>query len=941
MISREKKKHFIPGLFALTLIFSLIAMPVSTVAAQDGRGDPVINEFVFNHTGTDTHEFVEILGAVSTDYAGLTIVEIEGDSASAGLIDDGIFDLGITDAAGYWTTGYLENLFENGTVTLLLVENFTGSVGDDLDTDNDCVLDSTPWDRVVDDIAVYDGGSSDCTYAGTVLAGGFDGNSYTPGGASRIPNGTDTNTAADWMRNDWDGAGFPGWSGSPSYGEAYNTAGSENVAVPESSETCGDEYIPIYDIQGDGDESPIVGEVVSTEGVVTGEFQGSDQLKGFFVQDAVGDGNPATSDGIFVYYNDLPVKVGDSVRVRGTVREYYGKTQLSYVSDMLTCGVGFSVAPTPASMPVAEVSDLEPLEGMLITFPQALYASDVYNVHRYGEVVISANNRQFTPTNYMAPGPDAGDSNGNSVADVNETGRLTLDDGSNSQFPDVVPYIAADGTLRMGDTVTNLTGNLDYSYSIYRMQPTAPVIFERVNHRTSAPDDVGSIPGVIKVATFNLWNYWTTIDDGENNARGADSDVEFERQKAKTVPAILEIGADIIGLQELENNGDVAVASLVEALNAATAPGTWNYVLEPPGVAGTNAIKVSIIYQTAKVTPVGDSIADDDPIYDRPPVAQTFDASGEIFTVVSNHFKSKGCYDETGLDEDQGDGQSCYNYKRTLQAEAMLTFADELIAASGDNDLVVVGDYNSYAMEDPIVKMETGLLNLSDMYTQAGDDYSYVFYGQAGQLDYIFTSDELAARVTGLDIWHMSADEPRVLDYNDEVIDPGETYRDFSHDYLYVQDQYRSSDHDAVIAGFCEAVPPELDVEVASTSLARPNIDFKLVEMSVTATDNADPNPTIELVSVTTDMPNWPPLPGTVAPIIPIDEFTFLLKWRHWPWAGDAPVYTITYRATDACGNATEVSVDVTAEPLEYQEYLAEFAAIDGNSLIYLPMLKK
>jgi predicted extracellular nuclease len=592
-------------------------------------------------------------------------------------------------------------------------------------------------------------------------------------------------------------------------------------------------------------------------------------------------------------------------------------------------------------MPVAEVSDWEPLEGMLITFLQALYASDVYSVHRYGEVVISANNRQFTPTNYMAPGPDAGDSNGNSVADVNETGRLTLDDGSNSQFPDVVPYIAPDGTLRMGDTVTNLTGNLDYSYSIYRMQPTAPVIFERVNDRTSAPDDVGSIPGVIKVATFNLWNYWTTIDDGENNARGADSDVEFERQKAKTVPAILELGADIIGLQELENNGDVAVASLVEALNAATAPGTWNYVLEPPGVAGTNAIKVSIIYQTAKVTPVGDSIADDDPIYDRPPVAQTFDASGEIFTVVSNHFKSKGCYDETGLDEDQGDGQSCYNYKRTLQAEAMLTFADELIAASGDNDLVVVGDYNSYAMEDPIVKLETGLVNLSDMYTQAGDVYSYVFFGQAGQLDYIFTSGELAPRVTGLDIWHMSADEPRVLDYNDEVIDPGEYYGDFSQDYLYVEDQYRSSDHDAVIAGFCEAVPPELDVEVASTSLARPNIDFKLVEMSVTATDNADPNPTIELVSVTTDMPNWPPLPGTVAPIIPIDEFTFLLKWRHWPWAGDAPVYTITYRATDACGNATEVSVDVTAEPLEYQEYLAEFAAIDGNSLIYLPMLKK
>ena len=941
-MNRVRAERIIIGLYAIVLIASFVLVPGNTLAAANDTG-LVINEFVFNHTGTDTHEFVELYGAASTDYSSLTIVEIEGDGSGSGAIDDGTFDVGTTDSMGYWTTGFQENLWENGTVTLLLVTNYSGEVGVDLDPDDDCVLDSTPWDSVVDDIAVNDGGSDDCTYAGTVLSGGFDGDSYTPGGASRIPNGTDTNAAADWTRNDYDGAGLPGFSGSPAEGEAYNTPGAENSLVPPPQEVCGDPYTPIYEIQGDGDESAIIGDLVSTEGVVTGDFQDSTQLRGFFIQDPAGDGDPATSDGVFVYFNASDYSVGDAVRITGTVSEYYGKTQISEVSNSLLCDTGQVVAPTTASMPVVDLEDWEPLEGMLITFPQPLYSSDTYDTHRFGEVVISANSRQFTATDFMPPGPAAGDSDGNNISDINDPGRLILDDGSNSQFPDTVPYLAADGTLRAGDTVTGLTGNLDYAYSVYRLQPTESVTFERLNLREAVPGDVGSIPGVIKVASFNTLNYWTTIDDGENDARGADSEVELERQKAKSVAAILDLGADIVGLQELENNGDVAVAHLVDALNEATAPGTWAFVPEPAGVAGTNAIKVGIIYQTAKATPIGDSLADADPIYDRPPVAQTFNAGGEIFTVVSNHFKSKGCYDLVGDEDpnrDMGDGQSCYNYKRTQQAQALLAFTDELKALSGDDDLVVVGDYNSYAMEDPIVTLETELVNPTDDFLSSEDSYSYVFYGQAGQLDYIFTSEELAPRVTGLDIWHVNADEPRVLDYNDEVIDPAEYYGDFSHDYLYVADQYRSSDHDPILVGFCEAVGPELAIEVSSISLARPKIDYKLVELDVTATDNADPDPVIELVSVETTMNDWPPLPGTVAPIIPLDDYTFLLKWRYWPWAGDPPVYTITYRATDACGNMTEASVDVTAEPLEYSEYLMEHAAVYGPSAsIHLPII--
>ena len=190
--------------------------------------DPIVNEFVFNHTGTDDFEYVEIFGDAATDYSAFTVLEIEGDGSGAGTVD-GVFPVGTTNAGGFWTTGFLSNALENGTVTLLLVEGFTGAQGDDLDTDDDGLLDVAPWARVVDSIGVTDGGSSDRNYGSTVLTPGFDGVPFTPGGASRLPNGIDTDAASDWTRNDFNGAGIPALDpGTPEAGEALNTPDAEN-----------------------------------------------------------------------------------------------------------------------------------------------------------------------------------------------------------------------------------------------------------------------------------------------------------------------------------------------------------------------------------------------------------------------------------------------------------------------------------------------------------------------------------------------------------------------------------------------------------------------------------------------------------------------------------------------------------------------------------------
>ena len=195
--------------------------------------DPVINEFVNNHTGPDTHEFIEIFFHPRSDLSAFTVVEIEGDGPSAGLIDDATFQLGTTDSSGIWWTGFQPNIPENGTLTYLLVENFTGMVGDDIDTDNDGTIDTTFWTRIVDTVAVFDGGSGDLTYADTVLDSSLPPAGFTVGGASRIPNGVDTNSVSDWMRNDFGGEGLPGFPGSTlDPFEALNTPGGINVPEP-------------------------------------------------------------------------------------------------------------------------------------------------------------------------------------------------------------------------------------------------------------------------------------------------------------------------------------------------------------------------------------------------------------------------------------------------------------------------------------------------------------------------------------------------------------------------------------------------------------------------------------------------------------------------------------------------------------------------------------
>ena len=569
----------------------------------------------------------------------------------------------------------------------------------------------------------------------------------------------------------------------------------------------------IYDIQGGvqgiSSVSPLNGTTVTTEGIVTAVFTG---LNGFYIQDEVGDGNPLTSDGVLVFCTTAGVAVGDKIRLKANVTEFNTVTELVSPTGITVLSRNNPVLPLDISLPELADGDLENYEGMLVRITSPLTVSQNYFQGRYGQVTLSADGRLKKPSNLFP----AASAEAAQLADKNARSRITLDDSSSAQNPNPIPFIGQDNTLRAGDEAQTVTGVVDYGLITasstgprdYKINPTITPVFSRENPRTAAPDAVG---GNVKVASFNVLNFFSTFTNGNtasgqtgqgcslgnsvsaSNCRGADNLAEFVRQRDKIVNAIAAINPDVAGLMEMQNNGSVAIQTLVDALNAKVGANTYARIQDPSTGTGTDAIKVAMIYKPAKLSPVGGAISDINSINNRPPLAQTFSvANGEKFSVIVNHMKSKSCSDAAGADSDQNDGQGCYNARRILQATRLAdVFIPQVIANAGDNDVLVIGDLNAYGHEDPIELLTSkGLSNQIERFL-GNDGYSYVFDGEAGYIDHGLANASMATQVSGLTEWHINADEPFVIDYNTE----------FKPQDLYTSSPYKASDHDPVVIG--------------------------------------------------------------------------------------------------------------------------------------------
>lgn len=459
--------------------------------------------------------------------------------------------------------------------------------------------------------------------------------------------------------------------------------------------------------------------------------------------------------------------------------------------------------------------DWQSMVGRKLTVEGDLVVVDTYDLLRRGQVKV-ARSRLYVPTSRVDPN-DA-DPNGNSfeggsnVAKVTEAQKandqavITLDDGSADQNiypPMLFPELGkTQETVRVGMVINGFSGRMVQAGSRLLLVPDEPLKW------TPAPrpqrPSVGDAD--ITVASYNVLNYFSTIDDGNNNARGADSASELERQEEKLVSAITALQSDVIGLMELENNVE-AEERLIAALNRSLGKEVFKGCGIPDGFddapGGTDSIRVGIIYRSDRVTPVGACtlVRDDAFFVARTPIVQTFQskAKAKPFTVIVNHFKSKGGADSADkANKNKGDGQAAYNAARRAQSLAICKYIGELEKNTPKSRVLVIGDLNAYQQEDPVDAMRAnGLIDLTETFGESSDPgnaethYSFVYYGQSGSLDHALATEALASDVTGIATWHINADEPRFLDYNEEFVPKT----------LFKVNPYRSSDHDPVLIG--------------------------------------------------------------------------------------------------------------------------------------------
>ncbi|MFC7496307.1 MULTISPECIES: ExeM/NucH family extracellular endonuclease [unclassified Nocardioides] len=674
--------------------------------------------------------------------------------------------------------------------------------------------------------------------------------------AHRTPTGFDSNNSLiDFTLNNLaptNAAGVTGTAGGP-----VLPTNCDPAFAAISNPTIGQ-------IQGTGAVSAGINCTVTTTGVVTA-VHGTGGFNGFYMQTPGDDATPGASDGIFVWAGssnaNVPagIAVGDSVSVTGKVTEFRGLSQIapsaaSGVTEIASLG---AITPLAGALPTTDVAR-EALEGMLLAPTDALTITSVYETNAFGEIGLATGTTPLRQPTEFADATDAA-----AIAEIvndNAARAIVLDDAQDIDYlanqankAKPLPWVTTTNPPRVGAALTlKQPVVLDYRRgssgddrgNVWRLQPQQPVtdagtaVAEWTNTRESnlAPQNVLKADGDIKIATFNVLNFFTTTGEayvaagpqqnppvatsctyytdrgpgGDNGTaasdrisnnecgvklvddptktngagpRGAATAASLARQETKLAQTIVDMGADVIGLEEVENsiklpgetNRDEALARIVELLNIEEGPGTWKFVRSPgeavtaTAVAEQDVIRPAFIYKPAKVSPVGQSdilFGTTEFANAREPLAQAFKRTGgadaDAFAVIVNHFKSKGDNSAPGAPPAVGDNESsgyvgAFNGDRKRQAARLLQFADDFAEERGIEAVFLAGDFNSYSMEEPVQVIEEGGFLQVDS-DQAADE-SYSFDGMWGSLDHVFANDAARDLVTGADIWEINANE--------------------------------------------------------------------------------------------------------------------------------------------------------------------------------------
>lgn len=407
-------------------------------------------------------------------------------------------------------------------------------------------------------------------------------------------------------------------------------------------------------------------------------------------------------------------------------------------------------------------TSLSQYEGKTIRFSVPFV---VTNNYYNGRLTISPR-RIFAPTNQALPLTAAY----NEILSANSTGEITLTGVSDyhrmgERLSDLTVYVSSSNSVQLRSCTWsgNTRADLECGYD-------SAAVDMRGEH-------------TLLVCAMNCEYYLTEQLGG---SMGPSSEAEHQKQRAKVSAALAKIDADIYGLVEVQQ-GQNALMEIARDLRARTNH-PYGYVNDGGSVNGTYT-KSGYVYRSDVVKPYG-SIRNNETGVKNRKKAQGFEViadragKGERFIFSINHFKAKSG-SGSGENADKNDGQGSYNGTRKQEAQSVLTSYEKDCVLFQDSDILIMGDLNAYAMEDPVTILRNGgMIDLHRAF-HADSSYSYVYHNQAGYLDHAMCNSTLYPQVTGMVAYHINSDEHDRYTY------------DKSDDLT----MFRCSDHDPILVG--------------------------------------------------------------------------------------------------------------------------------------------
>ena len=433
--------------------------------------------------------------------------------------------------------------------------------------------------------------------------------------------------------------------------------------------------------------------------------------------------------------------------------------RIVFLVAILFCSQSYLLAATVVTISDPETwtnSELSKYKGQTIQFDVPFYVCNNYN-----GFTISPR-RIFQPTNQALPLS----AEYNSILSLNSQGTISLTNAGSNR--------------RLGERLHNLTVKVNSNTS---------VSFISCDWQGNTRADLEHGPNMdainmrgehsLLVCCMNLEYY---LVENLGTGYGPKDPSDHQKQRAKVSKALAKINADLYGLVEIEQ-GQSALAEIASDLSKNT--GKHFTYIDDGGSAHSSYTKSGFVYCSDVLEPYGELRENNTGVQNRKKTQAFIEkATGEKFLFSVNHFKAKSG-NGSGDNADKGDGQGIFNGDRVREARSLLSHYESDRSYFADEDILIMGDLNAYAMEDPItVLREGGMIDLHRAF-HADSSYSYVYRGYAGYLDHALCNSTLYPFVTGMVAYHINSDESDSYTY------------DKSND----QTMFRSSDHDPVLVG--------------------------------------------------------------------------------------------------------------------------------------------